>query len=52
MQNELKSNLGKISRERYKLKEQRSELKILNCFAMQEKLLLNYLVVVFNSISG
>ena len=51
MQNELKSNLGKISRERYKLKEQRSELKILNCFAM-EKLLLNYLVVIFNSISG
>ena len=45
LQNIFKSNLNKISRGRFKSKEQKSALKISNCFTSHEKLLLNYLIV-------
>ena len=47
--NVFKSNLNKISKERQQVNEQKSTLKILNCFTNQKKLLSNYLVIIFQS---
>ena len=47
LQNVIKSNLREISKGRYKSEEQESALKILNCFTNHEKLLLNYLMIIF-----
>ena len=44
--NVFKSNLNKISKERQQVNEQKSTLKILNCFTNQKKLLLNYLMII------
>ena len=43
LQNVFKSNLNEISRRRNKSEE---NSKILNCFTNQEKLLLNYLMII------
>ena len=47
LQNVIKPNLSEISKGRYKSEEQESALKILNCFTNHEKLLLNYLMIIF-----
>ena len=47
LQNVIKSNLREISKGRYKSEEQESAIKILNCFTNHEKLLLNYLMIIF-----
>ena len=48
MQNIFKSNLNEISRGRFKSKDQKSALKILNCFINQDKLLLNYSMIILH----
>ena len=45
LQNVFKSNLNEISRGRYKSDQKKVHWEILNCFANQEKLLLNYLMI-------
>ena len=45
LQNVFKSNLNEISRGRYKSDKKKVHWEILNCFANQEKLLLNYLMI-------
>ena len=47
LQNVFKSNLNEISKGKYTSEEQESALKILNCFTNHEKLLLNYLMIIF-----
>ena len=46
LQNVLKLNLNEISKWRFKLEEQKLHQKILNCFADQEKMLLNFLMTL------
>ena len=46
-QNVFKSNLKEISKGRHELEERESELKISNCFTNHQKLLLNYLMIIF-----
>ena len=46
LQNVLKLNLNEISKWRFKLEEQKLHQKILNRFADQEKMLLNFLMTL------
>ena len=46
LQNVLKLNLNEISKWRFKLEEQKLHQKILNFFADQEKMLLNFLMTL------
>ena len=47
LQNVFKLSLNEISKGRHESEEQESELKISNCFTNHQKLLLNYLMIIF-----
>ena len=46
LQNLFKTNLNEISKGRFKSEEQKSTLKILNCFTNHGKLLSNHLMII------